>query len=303
LIGCVAGTLVLGWQVSEDQTITAPLYAILINLISPMLLGLCISTLRLACVELMRPDNRVGGTVSSVELTSIKLLMSSSVALILACFLEGGGEHSRHKESWWVAFFNLPNSTKLGVIGGAILIAVFQANCTFLCFLTNAVTVGLVGQVKIIPQWMTAVVFSTKVTNFIVKPTAVVGAFLICGSAAVFAFSNWMQWRTEEEEKVPDGSIMLLEVSDDTNSTGVHSGNNNIHAMNAPSSPTHPSIATRRGSCGEAKPSKLFADADHWGDASMLTSFHEDEATARSESLQPLLLNPPLSPRGNLSTR
>ena len=39
LAACVAGSIVLGWQVSEDESIKAPVYAIVINLISPMFLG------------------------------------------------------------------------------------------------------------------------------------------------------------------------------------------------------------------------------------------------------------------------
>jgi hypothetical protein len=262
----------------------------------------------------MRPDNRVHGTVSSIELTSIKLIVSSLVALILACFLEGGNNHN--KESWWIAFLNLPQSTKLGVIGGAVLISVFQANCTFLTFLTNSITVGLTGQVKIIPQWMTAVMFSTKLTNFTVKPTAILGAALICGSAAIFALSNWMQWKEqeraleleqeqEEHDKGAggDGNVLLLQVSEGDNTPVANLGNVQLpppQALSVPAS-SAPGTVSRRGSL-------LYADADHWGAASLLSSFIEDE----SESLlngsperrrRPLLLNPPMSPGGNLSTR
>ncbi|KAL3923796.1 MAG: hypothetical protein SGILL_001436 [Bacillariaceae sp.] len=297
LVGCVSGSLVLGWQVSEDDSIAAPLFAILINLISPMLLGLCIATLRLACVELMRPDNRVGGTVSSVELTSIKLMMSSSVALVLACWLEGGrGDAQNWKDdedqiAWWTAWANLPPSTKWGVIGGAVLIAVFQANCTFLCFLTNAVTVGLVGQVKIIPQWVTATIFATKVTNFYVKPTALLGAFLICGSAAAFAFSNWKQWKDEEaaETEITDGAILLEALDNET----------------APMLRSASSGSYRSGQHPHHNP-HLLADADQWGDASMLSSFNElsERPMREGEAVKPGLasIHPPrVSSHGNLA--
>ena len=243
LMGCVGGSLCLGWQImiSDHQQqqyehhhtgstslqggggehTSTPLFAICVNLTSPMLLGLCISTLRLACTELMRPDNRVGGTVSAIELTAIKLSMSSAVALILACFMErggggggnsGSGDGGTAEPSWWTAFLDLSVSTKVGVLGGSILIAVFQANCTFLTYLTSAVTVGLVGQVKIIPQWIMATLYSVitmTTTNggssttgpssssasklLVLHPTALFGAFLICGSAAVFAYANYRE--------------------------------------------------------------------------------------------------------------
>jgi hypothetical protein len=192
LAGCVAGSVVLGWQLNNESstTTTASLYAIAVNLISPILLGLCLATLRLACTELMRPDNRVGGTVSSVELTSIKLLLSSVVGLMLACLMEGGDDT---RNSWWIAFLELSKSTRSGVLGGALLISVFQVNCTFLTFLTSAVGLGLVGQVKIIPQWLLAAFSSRHNSRFQFHMLNLLGALLIMGSAAAFALFNWMK--------------------------------------------------------------------------------------------------------------
>jgi hypothetical protein len=45
-----------------------------------MLLGLFIGALRWACCELMKLDNRVQGTVSAVELTTLKLTIWLLVA-------------------------------------------------------------------------------------------------------------------------------------------------------------------------------------------------------------------------------
>jgi hypothetical protein len=187
--GCVAGSIVLGWQLQESS-ISAPFYAITINLISPILLGLCLATLRLACTELMRPDNYVKGSVSAVELTSIKLVVSSVVGLMMACIMEGGDES---RDPWWIAFVELSKSTRWGVIGGALLISVFQVNCTFLTFLTSAVSLGLVGQVKIIPQWLLAAFSSSRNSNFQFHWMNMLGALLIMGSAAAFALSNWIK--------------------------------------------------------------------------------------------------------------
>lgn len=195
LAGCIVGSIILGWSI-ENSSLSAPFFAILINLSSPILLGLCLATLRLACTELMRPNNRVGGTVSSVELTSIKLILSSSVALILACIMEGGDET---KASWWVAFKELQMTTRMGVIGGAVLIAVFQVNCTFLTFLSSTVSVGLVGQVKIIPQWIVATITASRTTGFEIHRVNVLGAFCIMASAAAFAFYNYTKSPLLEE--------------------------------------------------------------------------------------------------------
>jgi hypothetical protein len=170
-IRCLAGCVILSWQ-------------------------LCLATLRLACTELMRPDNRVG-TVSSVELTSIKLIVSSFVELIFACIMEQG---DNTKDSWWVAFIELEQSTRFGVIGGAFLVSTFQVNCTFLTFLTSAVSLGLVGRVKIIPQWVVASIFGVGIgrpTN----TTSLMGAILIMSSAAAFAISNFTSNDTRECDK------------------------------------------------------------------------------------------------------
>jgi hypothetical protein len=340
LMGCVCGSIVLGWQVSADKSVTDPLVAVLINLMSPMLLGLCISTLRLACVELMRPDNRVGGTVSSVELTSIKLMMSSLVALVLATLWEGGGpedtpnwknepqaqsQQPTHQQQlvlpWWTAFAALPNSTKWGVLGGAGLIAVFQADCTFLTFLTNAVTVGLCGQVKIIPQWITATIFATKISNFTVKPTAILGAFLICGSAATFAYANWREWKEEEiaeGSSEEDGSTLVVStetVLDDEELVPI------LPPSSSTTTTTSQSIMEKMNSCGAIRntdgkhlhhhhlhhPPYLYADGDQWGDASIKLSFTEtDVSHGRTTFPSPLLTttttaHPAISSKGNLT--
>jgi len=229
LAGCIVGSIILGWSIGNSSQISAPIFAILINLTSPILLGLCLATLRLACTELMRPDNRVGGTVSSMELTSIKLVLSSSVALILACLMEGGNDDETKdeaKDSWWVAFLELNKSTQLGVIGGAALIAVFQVNCTFLTFLSSTVTVGLVGQVKIIPQWILATITSSrKTTGFEVHKINVLGAVCIMASAAVYAIYNYSKSQQQlQEERLPK--------EDEDSCTGkTHTNENEEHPL------------------------------------------------------------------------
>lgn len=245
LAGCVAGSVVLGWSIKDDSSLAAPIFAILVNLTSPIFLGLCLATLRLACIELMRPNNRVGGTVSSVELTSIKLIVSSFVALILACILERGDVT---KDSWWVAFIELEQLTRLGVIGGAFLIAVFQVNCTFLTFLSSTVAVGLVGQVKIIPQWILATITASRTSDFKVKELNMIGAFLIMMSAAAFAIYNYIE-----------SSLSQSDVA-------CHDEENGDDDCSSSSS--------------EEKPLLLLRDADDWGAAFMRKSYNsirEDE--------------------------
>ncbi|KAG7350862.1 hypothetical protein IV203_010222 [Nitzschia inconspicua] len=250
LSGCVGGSVVLGWQLNSESTMTAPLYAIAVNLISPILLGLCLATLRLACTELMRPDNRVGGTVSSVELTSVKLMVSSVVGLIMACLMEGGDET---KQPWWGAFIDLTKSTQWGVMGGALLISVFQVNCTFLTFLTSAVALGLVGQVKIVPQWLLAFISSSRSSNFQFHAMNLVGAALIMGSATAFALFNWVKFFTMVESH-PDES-------DEERGTDTDF----VHEMEADIS--------------EGKPLLLFSDANDFGAAVVRKNYFTMEET------------------------
>lgn len=189
LWGCVVGSFILSVQVGQNAA--APVLAVVVNLLSPMLLGLCVATLRSACVELMDRNNRVGGTVSAVELTAIKLCISSAVALLLAMVFEGETTNNEHEYSWLDAFHNLPPAVKWGVIGGSIPILIFQVNCTYLTHLTSSVAVGLVGQLKIIPQWIAATVFSSNV-QFHLTGMNTIGAILTMTSAAAFAVNEYV---------------------------------------------------------------------------------------------------------------
>jgi hypothetical protein len=260
--GCVVGSMVLGWQL-EESTLAAPVFAIAVNLISPMLLGVCLATLRLACTELMRPDNRVGGTVSAVELTSIKLIVSSAVGLILACVMEGGDES---KVSWWVAFYELSRSTRWGVLGGAVLISVFQVNCTFLTFLTSAVVLGLVGQVKIIPQWLLAAVSASRTSNFKMHSMNLVGACLIMASAAAFALSNWLSTSSSTQPCDCDLDLIHCECNhhpgDDTSQDENDDEDEECACPSASKRHRHNGDASTEG-----KPLLMLGDASEWGAA------------------------------------
>lgn len=267
LAGCVAGSMVLGWQL-EVSTLVAPLFAIVINLLSPMLLGLCLATLRLACIELMRPDNRVGGTVSAVELTSIKLFVSSAVALVLACAMESGDED---KASWWASFVELSRSTRWGVMGGALLISVFQVNCTFLTFLTSAVVLGLVGQVKIIPQWILAAISANRTSNFKIHSMNLVGACLIMASAAAFALSNWLSSSTSTQTCECDHDVIQCDCFHHDH----HPGDGTAQANDDDDEERAFPLAAGTGWCGQAgegnhaegKSLLMLGEASEWGAA------------------------------------
>ena len=220
LVGCTIGSVLL--SINLGQSLAAPIPAIVVNLLSPVLLGLCLSTLRHACTVLMNPRNRVGGSVSALEITAIKLVLSSAVAFVLACIMEGSGmqkhaspspsppsppssSSSAHLAmtsaslSWWDAFWSLPPASRWGVVGGAMPILIYQVNCTFLTFLTSAVAVGVVGEVKVIPQWLLATLWGwmsgdAGASGALARKSVLnlVGAVLTLSSAGVFA---WQRWR------------------------------------------------------------------------------------------------------------
>lgn len=206
LLGCIAGTVCLSLHIHES--IAAPIYAICVNLTSPILLGLCITTLRSACMELMSGEN----AISSTELTAIKLFLSSSIAFVMSMVFEN--EHG-DTASWYNAFYQLPQSTQLGVVGGAMLILLFQVNCTFLTFLTTSVSVGLVGQVKILPQWILALLFAPSSQHIHFSAFNIMGAILTVLSAAAFAWSNYVTAYNGDDGIVADTVKDVVDCSDE----------------------------------------------------------------------------------------
>jgi len=232
LLGCVSGTVMLSTQVvSNDREVPRryrddTILAILMNLLSPLLLGLCIATLRSACVELQRETNRVGGRVSSVEITALKLLVSSPVALVLATLFEG---------SWLQAFRDLSVPTRLGVIGSSLPILAYQVNCTYLTAITSAISVGLVGQLKIVPQWIAAVLLSTPTGGYLLGGWNAAGTMVTIVSASGYAVHNWVTYNSEHLKDPPERSNATVSMSAESNpneaasrSTGVDPETSNL---------------------------------------------------------------------------
>jgi hypothetical protein len=62
-----------------------------------------------------------------------------------------------------------------------------QVNITWLTHLTSAVSVGLVGGVKIVPQWAAALLFEHHLDA---SPANLTGAMLIMVSGAIFTYGR-----------------------------------------------------------------------------------------------------------------
>lgn len=165
----------------------APALGLAVNLLTPIFLALCITTLRTGVAELFRADNCVGG-VSPVEFTAIKLAMSSAMALVIAFCLENAhmlaAEGKKHPESWWVALADYPAQSLALLFLGGVFVLVFQVNITWLTGLTSATAVGIVGEVKVVPQWLMNAVFSLKVD---LSPCNVAGALFSLGGSVLYA--------------------------------------------------------------------------------------------------------------------
>jgi len=86
IMGCVGGSVSLSIHI--NRTLQQPVFVIIINLPSPILLGLCLATLRLAFTKPTRKDNCVGVTVDLFYISPIKLIISSIVAICMVrCIL------------------------------------------------------------------------------------------------------------------------------------------------------------------------------------------------------------------------
>mmetsp|Transcript_624 Transcript_624/g.1058 ORF Transcript_624/g.1058 Transcript_624/m.1058 type:complete len:382 (-) Transcript_624:1134-2279(-) len=202
-VGSVIGSVLLALHL--NNTTKAPALGIVINFASPIILGATIACLRLGCKELMNPTNRLQGTMSVIEFTCIKLALSSTVALVGSFIFEGSlhldlGKAS-HKVSWWDALGRLTDTGNgdivAGVICGAFLVLIFQVNITFLSFLTNSISVGLVGEAKIVPQWAADAIISKHVSP---APLNIVGAILVMLSAASYALVRFLMVRNTEQD-------------------------------------------------------------------------------------------------------
>ena len=94
-----------------------------VNLLPPLILALCLSTLRMGAQELFRPDNRLAGSISVVEFTAIKLALSALTALVLAMLCERG---TKFQSSWWKALAEDSDDGVLLVLLGGVFILIFQ---------------------------------------------------------------------------------------------------------------------------------------------------------------------------------
>jgi len=181
---CAAGSVLIGLRAGKELGNDAVL-GLLVNLLTPVFLALCITTLRSGAKELFNPENRLRGSVSALEFTAFKLVFSSSMALILSCILENGlvSLTDRSLEPWWTALSTYPAEGIGLILLGGVFILIFQVNITWLAGLVPATAVGIVGGVKVVPQWFFNALFNLKVD---VSPLNIAGATLTIASSVLY---------------------------------------------------------------------------------------------------------------------
>ena len=167
------------------DTLEAPMIPLLVNLFPPFLLALCVSTLRMGASELFRLDNCLAGSITPTEFTCIKLALSSLTALAFAMLCEHGTDS---KESWWSALLSESPEGMLLMLLGCVFVLIFQVNLTWLAGLTSAATVGIIGGVKVIPQWTMNAIFQLKVD---LSPLNIFGAMLVLLATTLYAASSY----------------------------------------------------------------------------------------------------------------
>lgn len=194
------------------QSLEAPVLPLLVNLLTPPMLALCVCTLRKGAAELSRPDNRLEGGVTPIEFTSLKLAMSSACALLLSLCLEGDLFHIRQGAPWWVSIQHEPMQSLGLLMVGSMFVLIFQVNLTWLSSLTSAVTVGIMGGVKVIPQWALNAAFSLHVD---LVPLSLGGAALILLASGMYAHVSVRKYEDPADmpHQLSEGLLFVREVT------------------------------------------------------------------------------------------
>merc|ERR1719414_2637207 len=81
---------------------------------------------------------------------------------------------------------------------GSIFVLIFQVNITWLSGLTSATTVGIVGEAKVVPQWLLNAAFNFRVS---LTPLSMAGAALSLAGSAMYAAARTRKaaWTQREQ--------------------------------------------------------------------------------------------------------
>ena len=134
-------------------------FALVMNLVSPALLGLCVTMLRKSTKEMILVRQN---SISALEFTAFKLWWSALTVAPFAIAFEWYGLVLAHKRPLEKVLFDVPASVFAEIIGGAALVCALQVNITWLSSLTSAATLGIIASFKVLPQSAAASFFDMQ---------------------------------------------------------------------------------------------------------------------------------------------
>eukprot|EP00427_Karlodinium_veneficum_P004563 CAMPEP_0169170620 /NCGR_PEP_ID=MMETSP1015-20121227/62260_1 /TAXON_ID=342587 /ORGANISM="Karlodinium micrum, Strain CCMP2283" /LENGTH=124 /DNA_ID=CAMNT_0009243725 /DNA_START=21 /DNA_END=395 /DNA_ORIENTATION=+ len=78
-------------------------------------------------------------------------------------------------QAWWEALAEYPLESLSLLLSGGFFVLLFHVNITWLAGITSAVAIGIVGELKVVPQWLLNAFFSFEVD---LSPLNLLGAAL-----------------------------------------------------------------------------------------------------------------------------
>ena len=150
-------------------------FGLLINLLGPAVSGLIISTIRRAAQRVcLDEDSPVRSSISSLEMAALKMTVAVCLALPLALVLEdaelGAG---------------IPPRLACSLLLAGALVSALHVSVFLMAKLTSALSVGVAGQVKVVPMWLFAIALGGEFRH---SALSMSGAALCLLSSAAWAW-------------------------------------------------------------------------------------------------------------------
>lgn len=192
--GTSIGSILIAFRANERFN---NLPGVLVNLTSPILLGLVVIELKRSSKLALEQSSRVF-KMTILEFTAFKLFFSSLSVVPFLLLLEFASIRSNNL-TWSgepllnIEFLETKQSLLLFCVGGGIITLFFQLNFTWLVTLTSAVTVGITTGAKILPQFIGSLVFTQ---------TLDLNPFHLIGSLCIFLSSClWLNVKYSKDKK------------------------------------------------------------------------------------------------------
>jgi len=214
---------------SSVKALDAPFWPLFLNLLAPFIGALCVSTLRAGVAGLFDPGNCLGGAMTKMEFTIFKLALACIAALLSAMLLENGSwSFMGSAVPWWTALGSYPAVGTALILASGILTSILHVTLAWLAWLTSAMAVGLLGEVKVLPQWILNELFGAK---HALTSSYLLGAGLGIAGAILYAAASFvrhahgklilnpsgLQWQPVVDEDLPRQSPTVACANDSAN--------------------------------------------------------------------------------------